>query len=118
KAAQNGLMAAQMALNGFTASVDCFEGKYNFFRTINGSDNYQTPDFTQIGKKYALLEHGLNIKRYPSCSLSHRSIDNLLNILSQQVIEPETVERIICRATPRALNVLFHTKISDPLQGK
>jgi len=118
-ASSNGLLAAMLAKNGFRASSSVFEGNFSFFNTISGNiqDNI-SEYFSDFGTNFYLLNPGLNIKQYPSCSLSHRSIDIVLNLCKINTINFNDIKSIICRSTPRAKKILYYQTVNNPLEGK
>jgi 2-methylcitrate dehydratase PrpD len=45
-------------------------------------------------KEWHIVHHGLNIKRYPICYATHRSIDAVLDLIERYDLSPERVGRI------------------------
>ncbi len=83
-AARNGVMAAQLAAKGFTASRTALEGKSGYFDTFNRALPQTTGAFGDLGARYDLLTRGYKLKRYPCGGLSHTAIDATL-LLRQQL---------------------------------
>jgi 2-methylcitrate dehydratase PrpD len=50
--------------------------------------------FIAAQKEWHIVRHGLNIKRYPICYATHRSIDAVLDLIERYDLSPERVERI------------------------
>ena len=50
--------------------------------------------FIAAQKEWHIVRHGLNIKRYPICYATHRSIDAVLDLIERHDLSPERVERI------------------------
>jgi 2-methylcitrate dehydratase PrpD len=76
RTAQSGVLAARLAEQGFTASADALEHRTGFLRAHSPSGSPRTEDGTiDIGTNWRLSELGINVKRYPTCYATHRSID-------------------------------------------
>jgi 2-methylcitrate dehydratase PrpD len=95
RTAQSGVLAARLADQGFTASLDVLEHQTGFLRAHSPSG---TPDIENgtidIGKNWRLAELGINVKRYPTCYATHRSIDAMLGLVSQHKLKPDDVQEI------------------------
>jgi len=72
-AAKAGIMAAGFAQAGFDASHDGFDGTFSLLTRMAGED---APGFSafdaKLGKPLAIIEHGVVVKRYPSCGCTQR----------------------------------------------
>src|SRR5262245_14250468 len=79
---QAGVLAARLAKSGFTGSPDALEHSAGFTPTHSPSG---TPDVDlgnwQLGREWRLPKYGINIKRYPMCYATHRSIDAMLDLV-------------------------------------
>lgn len=110
--ARNGLFAALLARNGFTASPVAFEHKQGYFEVFNGSGNY---DADKILPAWAnpldIVSPGIAIKQYPCCGSTHPAIDATLAIRRQHQIEPQAIARIESWTHARRLK---HTNRPDP----
>lgn len=95
RTAQSGVLAARLADQGFTASLDVLEHQTGFLRAHSPSG---APDIENgkidIGKNWRLEELGVNVKRYPTCYATHRSIDAMLGLVSQHKLKPDDVREI------------------------
>ena len=119
QAASLGVRAACLAEAGFTGCADIIFGEHGFLRNFHGDvDERARVQFASAGAPWAIIEPGVNIKRYPCCSLTHRAIDALLDIVMERAIAPEMMARIDCRVPPRAIKVLSYTRPVSGLQAK
>lgn len=95
RAAQSGVLAARLADHGFTASLDVLEHRTGFLRAHSASG---TPDIEtgtiDIGKNWRLAELGVNVKRYPTCYATHRSIDAMLELVEKHELKAADVQEI------------------------
>jgi len=98
RTAQSGVIAARLAKSGFTASSDVLEHKVGFMQAHSDSGN---PAVTRgdwgLGSNWRLEKMGINIKRYPMCYATHRSIDAVLNLATEHNLDPNTVDEIHVR---------------------
>lgn len=95
RTAQSGVLAASLADQGFTASLDVLEHNTGFLRAHSPSG---TPDIengtVDIGTNWRLANLGVNVKRYPTCYATHRSIDAMLNLVDRYKLKPDDVREI------------------------
>jgi 2-methylcitrate dehydratase PrpD len=110
--ARNGLFAALLARNGYTASPVAFEHKEGYFEVFNGAGNY---DAGKILPAWAnpldIVKPGIAIKQYPCCGSTHPAIDAMLEIVRAHDVKPDAVERIQSWTHERRLK---HTNRPDP----
>jgi len=95
RAAQSGVIAARLAQAGLTASLDALEHPAGLLTAISpeGKAERDKP-FDAAAKEWHIVAHGLNIKRYPICYATHRSIDAALDLVARHDLKPGEVERI------------------------
>jgi len=110
--ARNGLFAALLARDGYTASPSAFEHKQGYFEVFNGSGNY---DAAKILPAWAnpldIVQPGIAIKQYPCCGSTHPAIDAMLTLAREHDLDPGQVERIDSWTHARRLE---HTNRPDP----
>lgn len=95
RAAQSGVLAARLAGQGFTASLDALEHRTGFLRAHSPSGAPQIENGTvDIGTKWRLADLGVNVKRYPICYATHRSIDAMLDLVKENDLTPDGVREI------------------------
>lgn len=109
---RNGLVAARLAREGFTASAAAFEHGQGFFRVFNGEGNF---DADAVLRDWAspldILQPGIAIKQYPCCGSTHPAIDALLHLREQHELTPGNVDRVVSWTHRRRLR---HTNRPDP----
>jgi 2-methylcitrate dehydratase PrpD len=115
QAARNGIIAAQLAKKGFTASSDIFEAPSGFFNTFKGTGNADTIR-KELGEPYAL--NGIIIKKYPCCLGVHAAVDAILDLKRIEGFESDDVEEIICKAPTRDIYVLMCPNPKNELEAK
>lgn len=93
--ARNGLMAALMAQQGFTASLEAFEHPQGFFNVFNGKGNYRAERaLADWAAPLDIVEPGIGIKLYPCCDSTHAALDALQAIRREQAFSAEDVSAI------------------------
>ncbi|MEM5383081.1 MmgE/PrpD family protein [Paraburkholderia phymatum] len=111
-ASRNGLVAAQLAREGFTAGDEAFEHRQGFFNVYNGAGNYDAEAAMRAwADPLDIVEPGIAIKQYPCCGSTHPAIDAMLMLVAEHGLTPEKVERVISRTHPRRLQ---HTNRPQP----
>jgi 2-methylcitrate dehydratase PrpD len=114
--ARNGLFAALLARDGYTASPVAFEHKQGYFEAFNGAGNYDAEKILPgWGKPFDIVEPGIAIKSYPCCGSTHPAIDATLEIVRKHDVKPDAVERIQSWTHERRLE---HTNRPDPQSTK
>ncbi len=117
RAASNGVAAAYLARNGFTASKHILEARRGFFSAAGGGFD-STKIVGCLGKPFFLEAPGVSIKPYPSGSLSHPGQDLILEIVLTHDIKPEDVERVEVGTNSNVLNALIYPRPTTDLEGK
>lgn len=109
---RNGLYAALMAKEGFTASDDALEHKHGFFELFNGAGNYQIENVLQgWADPLDVLAPGIGLKQYPCCASTHSAIDATLVLRERHQLTPENVKHI---ESITHASALAHTDRPDP----
>jgi 2-methylcitrate dehydratase PrpD len=86
-AAQNGVRAALLAADGFTATDTAFEGKRSFFATFFPTVTPQTWRLTSgLGSSYYPLNPGIGVKMYPAGYYMHQSFEAALGIVTAEEV--------------------------------
>ena len=107
RAAMNGVMAAMLAKEGFTAAVGDLErpgGYLGLYRDRAEVDEDEL--FGGLAKPFAVVDPGVTLKLYPCASASHTTIEALLQLVQQYQIESGRVESVHVGVAPEALQRL------------
>jgi 2-methylcitrate dehydratase PrpD len=109
---RNGLFAALLARDGYTANAGVFEHKQGFLNVFNGPGNY---DADRILPAWAdpldIVRPGIAIKQYPCCGSTHSALDAMLGLVREHKPAPEDVERVDVWTHSRRLE---HTNRPEP----
>jgi 2-methylcitrate dehydratase PrpD len=90
-AAHNGILAAQLARQGFNAPTDIFEGQYGFLEAYS-QDTHPELILQDLGKVYQTLRTGIKI--HTACRHEHPGLDAVLAIVRQHDLKPEDIQRV------------------------
>jgi 2-methylcitrate dehydratase PrpD len=119
RAAQSGVIAARLAQAGLTASLDALEHPAGLLMALSpdGKPELDRP-FGAAQKEWHILGHGLNIKRYPICYATHRSIDAALDLVERYDLNPGQVDRIHVSTGKTQLLMLRNSAPETGLEAK
>ncbi len=90
-AAHNAILAVNLAKSGFIGAAKPIEGKYGF---LNSYTHNSDPEKAILGlrERYELVFTG--VKPYPCCRYIHPAVDIVLQLLKEEAISGEEVERV------------------------
>ncbi len=98
KAAQSGILSALLAQEGFTGASTIIEGKEGFLSGMAGINSTKELD---LGKFHIL---NVYFKKYPVCRHLHSTIDAALNIIENNDLKLEDIEKINVKTYKIAAN--------------
>lgn len=112
---RNGVMAALLIRDGFTANAGAFEHKQGFFEVFNGAGTYDAERiFEGWGAPWNVTDPGPNLKAYPCCGSTHGAIDCALAIRGQDGFDTDEIASVEMLTDPKRLP---HTDNPDPGSG-
>jgi 2-methylcitrate dehydratase PrpD len=119
RAAQSGVIAARLAQAGLTASLDALEHPSGLLAALSpeGKAERERP-FDAAHTTWHIVEEGLNIKRYPICYATHRSIDAALGLVARHDLSPDKVQRIHVSTGKTQLLMLRNARPQTGLEAK
>ena len=119
RTAQSGVLAARLADQGFTGSLDVLEHQTGFLRahSPSGAPNIENGTI-DIGKNWRLAELGVCVKRYPTCYATHRSIDAMLGLVNRHKLKPDDVREIRVHTGTTQKLMLRNTNPQTGLEAK
>jgi 2-methylcitrate dehydratase PrpD len=94
-AAQNGVIAAELAARGITGSKHSLEGRFGLFRQYGGEDGELRILLDDLGKRFESRD--IFVKPYPCCALAHPFIDAALAFPRMLNISPKDIVAIRIR---------------------
>jgi len=117
RACENGVLAAEIAALGFTASPNGLEADRGFFRAAGGGYN---PEMIagKLGSPWTFHFPGVSIKPHPSGSLTHPGMGAMLDLIRKHDIKPAQVKRVSVGTNSNMPNALIHHQPKNELQAK
>ena len=119
-AARAGVTAALLADEGFTADPAAIGGDRGFLDLYSDGEG---PDrsalaTSRLGERWALLDSGVHVKKYPCCYFTHTAITAAADLAETHDLKPADVESIDVRASLGASDALVHEDPDTGLEGK
>ncbi len=117
RAAENGVVAAEIAALGFTASDNGLEADRGFFRAAGGGYSREMID-GKLGAPWTFAFPGVSIKPHPSGSLTHPGMAVMMELIMRHDLKPERVKRVSVGTNHNMPNALIHHQPRNELQAK
>jgi 2-methylcitrate dehydratase PrpD len=117
RAAESGVVAADLAALGWTAAEQILEAPRGFFQAAGGGYD---PDAIshKLGSPWTFRSPGISIKPFPSGSLTHPGMTEMSRLIRANKITAREVERVDVGANRNMPNALIHHRPKDALQAK
>jgi len=116
-AARNGVFAAMLAREGFTASDTALDGTQGYAAAFSQT-KLGAGAFDALGHEWQILASGIAVKPYPSCALTHSAIDALLALRAEHALGADQVEDIEVGVNHVVPEVLRHHQPATGLEKK
>ncbi len=110
-ASYGGVMAARLAAKGATGPRHVLEGKKGWYQQYHRGNYSRALLLDGLGTYFPVEE--ISYKPWPSCRGSHTSADAALQLVHQEGLRPEQVQRILIRNSPTEWPFL-----SNPIETK
>jgi 2-methylcitrate dehydratase PrpD len=119
RAAQNGVMAADLASRGFTGGADGLDGPWGFFQIFSFGEGFDADRIIgRLGRPHTIVSPGVSIKPYPCGVLGHPSMDAMRTLVITHDVKPERIRAIRLRAGSNILNPLRYPIAQSELEAK
>ena len=117
RAAESGIVAAELAAMGWTAAEDILEAPRGFFRAAGGG--YDPKAIVhKLGNPWTFRTPGVSIKPHPSGSLTHPAMTEMLRLIRADKIDAGQVERVDVGTNRNMPNALIHHHPKTGLEAK
>jgi 2-methylcitrate dehydratase PrpD len=116
RAAENGVVAATLAQQNFTATTNVFGDPMGFFSAA--CRNKVDLNLLKFGAPYFLEKPGVAIKLYPCPGVLHPMLDLLLSQIKRYDLRPEQIQAIRITMSPEMALPLVYDRPQNGLQGK
>ena len=118
-AARNGMLAALLAADGFTASANAFEHKQGFLNVFNGAGNYNADAIlADWAEPWDIVSPGVAIKQYPCCGSTHAAIFLMTQLRREHGLTPDNVASITLLPHGRRLRHTNKPRPQTSLEAK
>jgi 2-methylcitrate dehydratase PrpD len=116
-ATESGVVAADFAAIGWTGAEQILEAERGFFHAYGGT--YDPAVITErLARPWTLQDPGVSIKPFPSGSLTHPGMTELLRLIRANSIHAADVAEIEVGTNHVMLNTLIHHRPTKGLQAK
>ena len=119
RAAQNGVLAAELASRGFTGGEDGLDGPWGYFNVFSFAKGFEADRLMgRMGNPYSIVTPGVSIKPYPCGVLGHPSMDAMRRLVVEHDVDPQQIRAIRLRAGSNILNPLRYPIAHSELEAK
>ena len=119
RAAQNGVIAAELAAAGHTGGKEALDSPWGYFRVFTLGAGFDANQIVgALGNPPSIVSPGVSLKPYPCGSLGHPSMDAMLKLVLTHDVKPEQVSAIRFRAGSNILNPLRYPIARTELEAK
>ncbi|MGH6944659.1 MAG: MmgE/PrpD family protein [Geminicoccaceae bacterium] len=117
RASESGVVAAQLAALGYSATGQILEAKRGFFQAAGGGYDPQAIE-GKLGDPWTFASPGVSIKPHPSGSLTHPGMTTMLGLTLEHDVQPEQVRRVGVGTNSNMPNALIHHRPTTELEAK
>ncbi len=119
RAASSGVTAARLADAGLSAAEDALEHPVGLLNALSpkGRVDTETP-LDRLGQDWRITSLGVNVKKYPMCYGTHRSIDGMLDLVAANDLTPDAVAAVEVTIGQAQAAMLRNHRPSTGLEAK
>ena len=123
-AARGGLVAAQLAKEGFTGGHDVLDGPIGFVNMYSPAGDGDIEQVDGFGDPWEAVDPGISVKKYPCCFVTHRAADATLSLAEQHDLSPDMIDHVEVHVPATsigpggAIGPLIHPRPQTGLEGK
>lgn len=117
RACESGVVAAELAQLGFTATPIILEAGRGFFKAAGGGYDPQAIN-GKLGNPWTFAFPGVSIKPHPSGSLTHPGMGLMFDLILKHDIKPAQVKTVAVGVNRQNINALIHNRPANELQAK
>ena len=116
-AAQNGVLAARLAGQGFTSSPAALEEGKGVFDCFGRGLECDASPFETLGRGFDLTGIGVSVKPYPCGGLTHSAVDAVLE-LRQEGLRPDQVDAMRVGVTSQVADRIMNALPANGIESK
>ncbi|RVT90973.1 MmgE/PrpD family protein [Sphingomonas crocodyli] len=117
RAAQNGINAALLAREGFSANEEALDGRWGYL-AIAGPGGEPALVRDRFGAPHTMASPGVSIKPYPSGVLTHPSMDAMRALMAKNGLAPVDIAHVTLLAGSNVLGPIRFQRAMTELEGK
>jgi 2-methylcitrate dehydratase PrpD len=117
RSAESGVIAAEFAKLGWTATPIVLEAGRGFFKAAGGGYDPAAIE-GRLGRPWSFASPGVSIKPHPSGSLTHPGMGLMLDLIRRHDIRPGQVVKVKVGTNRHMPNALIHHRPENELQAK
>jgi 2-methylcitrate dehydratase PrpD len=117
QAAESGFVASELAAIGWNAAEQILEAQRGFFHAY-GNSYEPSLILNKLGNPWTFASPGVSIKPYPSGSLSHPAMTEMMRLIEAHDIKPSEVASVEVGANHNMTAALLHHHPETGLQAK
>src|SRR6266481_547251 len=117
RAAESGLESAELVALGWSAADQILEADRGFFHAFGGSYD-PAAIMGRLGKPWTFVSPGISLKPYPSGSLAHPAMTELVRLIEANNIQAAQVEKVDVGANHNMTTTLLHHQPKTGLEAK
>jgi 2-methylcitrate dehydratase PrpD len=117
RSSEAGVVAAEMAAMGWTATDKILEAPRGFFRAAGGGYD-ERAIMGRLGKPWTFASPGISIKPHPCGSLTHPGMTAMLELIGKNKIRASEVKHVRVGTNSNMPNALIHHRPKNELQAK
>ncbi|PCJ40038.1 MAG: 2-methylcitrate dehydratase [SAR86 cluster bacterium] len=119
RAAQNGIVATELAALGFTGGKDALDPPWGFFQTFSHGQGFDAERIVgKLGNPHTIVSPGVSIKPYPCGVLGHPTMDAMRRLVIDNDVDANDIVAIRVRAGSNILNPLRYPIANNELEAK
>ena len=116
-AAEGGVLAADLASRGWTSAENILEAPVGFFRAAGGGFDLHAI-YQKLGMPWTFHDPGVSIKPFPSGSLTHPGMTEILRLIREYDVKPEQVLSVDVGTNSYMPTALIHHRPQNALEAK
>ena len=117
RSAESAIVANDLAARGFTASPIVLESPRGFFMA-QGGGHEDARLRGKLGRPWSFADRGIWLKPFPTGSLGHPALTQMLELVIEHDLKPERTARIHVRTSENIRNTLRHHHPATELEAK
>ncbi|AWJ87952.1 mmgE/PrpD family protein (plasmid) [Azospirillum sp. TSH58] len=117
QAAANGLRAARLAMRGGAVPHGVVEDPRGFARLV-AQGRFDATALDALGRRWHLLDPGIDTKAYPVCLSSHAAADAVRDLMAEHRLDPSDIAAVRCVVPPVVAANLTYDRPATPGEAR